>query len=297
MCLVVVALLSLADFLIGPSNRKWIKNRIAYLWILLQDNSTTEILASSAKLSSNLLRKMFVCNYKGVHFYYRVLLFSLLATTFSILYISPLFEFSSSGYASSFENLVELIIGFDVDRVTLQARPNVFTSLFYQSLFYALPINFVFDLASVGLTVYLLDKLAKSKRLSSDILILLLDFVIVLACFLSVLVLLVYLFPITNLPHQGSLSFFEKMSLIRIYANSSAILYGVFFSSVAPSFLHIFYIVTTMGIKILSPFLRPIVELLLYRFQESQTGTLTLLAISIGTIAKLVQQAVKIYGG
>jgi hypothetical protein len=57
----------------------------------------------------------------------------------------------------------------------------------------------------------------------------------------------------------------------------------------------VFFAVMLTASKLFRPIVKPLLSWLLYRFQESEKGVLTIIAAGGGTAAKLIQQAAKLY--
>ncbi|MBB3979359.1 hypothetical protein GGQ64_004599 [Rhizobium azooxidifex] len=278
---VICAALAFTDWAIGPTARAAMRERIAEWWIRLDDSSFSGLVARDAVRVRAILLK-----YTGKSWYsVRRIWRSVLLSTLALFLVALLFM------------ELNLIDSFNAE---------------YAGYFILMiPPNAVFDWIMLNLTIVLLGYVASSTsilRLS------IIAFVGGVSIVLKAIVVLI-LFLLLGLMLSHFIEFLEPADALlgRIFGPApelgpppciECVFEGVFdtlivvvFAAVTACIWSMFSVIsafTFASSKIFSPAIKPVLLWLLYRFQESDKGVLTVASAGLGGIAKLVQQAVKL---
>ena len=261
---VIVTLLCLADFLIGKEGRAAMRERIGEWWLHVEGASFTGLVAEDARAVIRFFHKVFGESELSFKFIFRSV-----ALSASILFISMVsVTIINEGSVDKF--LDEFFFTSDID-------------YFWRPFLIYTPINGILDWLSLYLTILFLGIMARSDRPLVTLGVIGLD--VIVAVLIGVVVIVISRFLSDYFGGGGFLSGIE-------YAFYGAV---VLFTSLLPTLIHFL----VASVFLLSKLLRPIVQkplaLVLLRFHESDKGALTLLAIMLGTLSKLVQQGIKVY--
>lgn len=167
-------------------------------------------------------------------------------------------------------------------------------------------LNGLFDWLSLGVTLKLLDMMARSSSWPRLLLIVFADLTIavIFSMLVGVFVLAFYAGPQTLLQEAAS-GFADSTevvySLRRVFevAGVSPLAFAmplaVLFTGVLPTLLHAIIALIFIGSKLLLPWLKPLVTRILFLFHESSKGVLTQIAVGGGVFLKVAQETVKFF--
>lgn len=259
--LVICTALAFVDFLIGEEGRRRMRDVCASWWLYLQENTFAGIMAKKAASITQSITSLLGDN--------------LLKKSLSVLMIC-------------FLTVIPITIGL---KSVLGTSTTIGTIVMP-----ALLTSFVCSLASLLITIYLLQRMSFSDSWTLTGGIIIIDMVAIVVLFWLALVGGIALLPVFDpklldaggkLPgmgYTGALKVLEKIAIL-----APAIILSLLWS-----ISHLSAAATILVSKILQPLLQPLVSIILYRFQASQKGVLTMLAIGGGAFLKLSQEAIKL---
>lgn len=262
----LVAILVLADWLLGEEKRAAIREKMGYWWIYVQDLSYAGLTAEDARRVHTFLQRIFGAKWYKPRFTRLVFVISIVLTWIVVL---PAM-------------VTHLVAGNDVE---LGVSIIIFLVWSVTNAF----LNWL----SLAITFVLLRHMSKTIKLSRLALFILLDAVIAISLAYASYRLVVKIVIPSNADH------FFQIVLLLVMASVEKVPLFVAASAVGafPTLMHLGLAIVFLGSKLLRPVLQPPVSLVLLRFHESKKGVLTILAVFLGSSAKLVQEATKYFGG
>lgn len=257
--LVLIATLAFADFLLGKEGQKKVKERVGNWWIFLDDSTYAGLSATDA---SNLYSWFLKC--LGPITSLRFWLSACVGA--SVLLAITLFVLFSLWTGSFIENAIDSF--FLVFEVLDDRGLNIFLA------------NVIFPVICFVITLGFLRLLASTNSL---LLLLLLTVCNVIT------VSVVSLLSIIIVQHHRTWDPFDFGNLFDQFIWLSG---GI--TALLPILLHVFFASFLIVSKLLTPLLKRPVNLILLRLHESEKGTLSLVGIALGTLAKLMQEGLKL---
>lgn len=277
----ICGILVFVDWAIGPAGRASMRQKLAEWWIRLDDNTFSGLVAQHAGRLKNFFLKYF-----GEHWYsLRRVLMAAAISSLCLLVVIALLDINSVTYFNSTDALEILTV--------------------------ILP-NAIFDWLMLNLTISLLRFIEMSTSLFR------------LSIIAAIGFFAVTIKPIIVLPMAAALGLaLEFAGITPVIRSAFDIIFGpppptpppicvecvfdgwfldtleiilaIILTGFIWSIAHILASLTFSISKLFRPIVKPILSWLLYRFQESEKGVLTVVAAGGGTAAKLIQQAVKLY--
>lgn len=283
---VLVTFLLFVDWYIGTERRARMRDMVGDWWLYLGQITYSDLVIEDAKYVRAQLVRWFSNGWFTRSRIIRSFIASILITLFGMYFLS-LIEYGNLYTKDNLDAKIGLIYLFII---------YLFIPMFIP--------NALFDWVSISVTISLLDIMSKLKG-NNYLIIIYVVFIsadFILAVFLSIPALIGFLFiwavVFDGLGYPITLAMFidAPVGVYRFYF-AMLFLTGVpiviLITSTLPTLLHIFYMVLLVMCKTGRSVLRGPVSTILLRFHESKRGVLTLLAITVGTVAKLIQEAAK----
>ena len=278
-------MLAFVDWAIGPAARAAMREKMAEWWIRLDDSSFAGLVASDAAIT----RSTFIEKFGSYWYSWRRIWRSFVVSTITLFAI--LVVFSAAG-------IIEKFHAGHASYTLVMLVPNA-----------------IFDWILLNITIVLLGLAAKSPSLfrlafiaSIGFASLILKAIFVFILFLAVGLTVLPIFEVTGISDAGYnflVSVFGPRPDLGpppcvecVFQGVFDDLFVVFFAAITGCLWAIFNILMAVAIgvsKLFRPVLKPMIAWLLYRFQESDKGVLTVVSAGLGGVAKLAQQAIKIY--
>jgi hypothetical protein len=273
----VCTLLIFTDWLIGPLGRAKMREKLADWWIRLESNTFAGLVAEDAGKIARFFRAVFGERW----FSWRRIVLTMGFSIFLTIFLARVM-FGRNIPVDTAELILVLILA-----------------------------NAISDWLSLNITIFLLELMEKSVSLVKLTFLIMLDIIVVICCAMVAVI----LFSATNifidaLGWGDALTdflgqYFDPAPERRLMANFSfglmialgIVIPLIFVTTSLWSYGHIVLSIGFVISKLFRPVIKPVISLLLYRFQESKKGVLTLVAIGGGALIKLGQQAIKIYSG
>lgn len=258
-CLVFVAVLALTDFLLGKEGREKVRELIGEWWIYLEDSSYAGLGASDAARILGWFRNI-LGPIVSLRFWVLIfpIAFLLLVTVLHLVFTMP------DGVV--FEDLFESI--------------SLIFLIFGERGFLIPFANTILPVLSFVLTLGFL------KLMSSSSSFVFLSFLTI--CDLIVAIALIIVTVMIVQSHR-TWDVFDFGNVLDQYVWIAGGLLSLF-----PTALHVFLTSLFVISKLTAPILRKPVNLVLLRLNESEKGALSLIGVAIGTIAKLIQEGLKL---
>ncbi len=259
----LVATLILADFLIGKKGRAAMREKVGDWGLKLQQVNFLGFESAHAGKIRSWLERFFGNRWFRLKFFLRTALLSI-GITFCAVFLFNILLIDKRSFGRSDE-----LFGF-----------TLFLDVY-------LP-NLLADWFSLAITIFVLKKMQESVHTIRLMLLMVVDLAAVIVLSFAAL--------------MGSLGLARFLGLqppIHIIAGAALviILWIITLTSVLPSLAHLFVALVFCLSKLLRPVLQKPVELVLLRFYESEKGLLTLLAVGLGALSKIIQASVKYFGG
>jgi len=277
--LVMVILLTFADFLLGKEKRKRMRERVGDWWLMLSTKTFVGFTRREAEIIRNYIFKTFGQERSWKLFGWTVLLI-FLSGVVSILTLSS---------------------------IIFQNYDNPGVPIFFMTINTIIPIipQAVITYASLIITLKFLDLMTKNTNIFLLLVIIGFDLFLGLLTalasavfvfghwqlflqqihrFLSV-ILEFFPFDLYALPNFKPIPLYNMIRTISYWA-----------PPLLPSFFHLFGCLLFLLSKLFEPVIKKPLALLLLRFHESEKGVLTLVGIGLGGVAKLIQVGVKTFG-
>jgi hypothetical protein len=295
---IIVVLMVFIDWLIGKENRALLKNKIAEMWVKLDDSTYIGIVQKDANIVLICLEKILGKKWYSPRFFIVPVVLSLILTYLVIHSLFSVGLFTTIFYDSTNGNPIPLTFSMTSERLYL--------------LYYIVP-NAVSDWFSLALTIFFLKKIVATDSSQTIIKYIVLDILMVFVFAIVVLLfagLILDVYLVYVLPEQPNWAFKDQCpnfsiicsldlslflgSILFDYRNNYQWLGGlIILTGAFPTILHIFLSLLMLFSKLFSPLLKPIISTLLLRFNESEKGLLTQFSIALGAIVKLIQLGFK----
>jgi len=258
--LFICLILIFCDWLIGQEGKRAMRGKISEWWILVDDAPFTGFVNKDARYIVSFIEALVGTNWGVPKRFIRIFIFSVAST----LLVSALVDVGS--------NQSHLVHDYTV--------------------YILLPVNLIATSVSLTITLIFLRKISasNSRKLISLFVIADLFFVFLLFLFSMISI------AIVGTSFYGlSENIYTGQSTIGQFFSSTTNLISSFIINIFWSVAHIISMLAFFVSRYFGPVIKPIVSLLLYRFQESEKGVLTLLSIGLGALLKILQQAYKVF--
>jgi len=255
---VLVCTLAFIDFLLGKEGQKRLREVVGNWWVYLEYSTYYGLGAADAKKLHNSFRKLLG---PTISLRFWILAFAITCVLlFIVLYVlASLFNGSFTSYV--LETLADIF-------AIISTHTDIFV------------INAVLPIVALIVTMYFLRLMASTSALWPLVLLTISDVVILLS--------LIMLTVVTVQSHRTWDVFnFDNIFVMAIWMSGGIV-------SLIPTLLHILLMVLFIGSKLSAPFLKKPINLILLRLHESEKGVLSLIGLAAGTLAKLVQEGLKL---
>jgi hypothetical protein len=277
----VCGVLVFVDWAIGTVGRASMRQQLAEWWIRLDDNTFAGLVAQHA----GRLKDFFLKHFGKKWYSSRRVLMAILVSSMCFLVVATLINIDS-------------VAGFHSNKAL--------------EIFILLIPNAIFDWLMLNQTIFLLRFIERSTSLFRLLVIAAIGF---LAAMLKPFIVLPMgmilesaweLSGATPVIHSAFDIVFGQPPPVpppacveclfdEWFVDLFKIVFAVILTGFIWSITHIFAALTFAASKLFRPIVKPLLSWLLYRFQESEKGVLTVIATGGGTVAKLIQQAAKLY--
>lgn len=257
--LVLVASLTFADFLLGKAGQKKVKELVGNWWVFLDDSTYAGLSAADASSLYGWFRKC-LGPIASLRFWLSA------CAGASVLLVITLFVLFSLWSGSFIEDAMDLF--FSVFEVLADRGVTIFLA------------NVIFPVICFVITLGFLRLIASTNSL-------LLLLLLTVGNLITVLV--VSLISVIIVQSHRTWDPFDFGNLFDQFIWLSG---GI--TALLPILLHVFFASFLIVSKLLTPLLKRPVNLVLLRLHESEKGTLSLVGIALGTLAKLMQEGLKL---
>lgn len=258
--LVLVATLAFADFLLGQEGRKRVKEHVGDWWIYLEDSSYAGLGADDAARIQDLARRC-LGPIRSFRFWVSAFVGACVLFPMSLQVVSSLM-LGDPIIPGSLENLLE------VHQVLVDRGAFLFLA------------NTLVPVISLVVTLGFLQLMASTSSL-------LLLFLLIVGDTVAALTISVATVMIVQSHRTWDVFDFGNVFDQLIWLAGGML-------TLAPTILHVVLVMLFMLSKLTTPILKKPVNLILLRLHESEKGVFSLIGVAVGTLAKLVQEGLKL---